>query len=42
MMNKEDRELALHWLGNSKFDIITIAEHFGMAWDELANELRRA
>jgi len=39
-MSVEDKKLAIYWLANTPYDIITVAQHFGMTADELAKEVR--
>jgi hypothetical protein len=40
MLNSEQRQLALDWYVQKGYDLITIAQHFGLTRDQLAHELR--
>jgi predicted DNA-binding protein YlxM (UPF0122 family) len=40
MLTEGQRKLALDWYIKG-FDLITIAQHFGISRDDLARELRR-
>ena len=38
-MNCDDKILAIDWLSNKNYNLITVAQHFGMTANELAREL---
>lgn len=39
MLNETQRKLALYWYAVEGFDLVTIAQHFGLTRDQLANEI---
>ncbi|WP_256250386.1 hypothetical protein [Burkholderia ubonensis] len=39
MLNKTQRETALHWYAVKGYALQTIADHFGLTRDEMAREL---
>src|SRR5574343_996844 len=38
-LTKQDRKTALHWYAVKGYDLITIAQHFGLTLDEIKSEL---
>ena len=38
-MSNEDKKLAIYWLANKNYNLVTVAQHFGMTAAELAREL---